>query len=69
MENAINAFEEGIKCGARDSDGIWATYCRLNTRSLPETDISLPETVPTLDKFSPNITEYDQLITKGGLQQ
>jgi len=69
MENAINAFEEGIKCGARDSDGIWATYCRLNTRSLPETDISLPETVPTLDKFSPDITEYDQLITKGGLQQ
>ena len=26
IDNAIIAFEEGIKCGARDADGIWRTY-------------------------------------------
>lgn len=66
IDNAIIAFEEGIKCGARDADGIWATYSRLNSGSLPEVDISLPSTVPILEKYSPNITEYDQLISKGG---
>ena len=69
LENAIYAFEEGIKCGARDADGIWATYCRLNSGSLPEVDIAIPDTLPTLEKYSPNITKYDQLISKGGLQK
>ena len=68
IESAIDAFEEGIKCGARDADGIWATYSRLNSGSLPEVDIILPSTVPTLREYSPNINEYDQLITRGGLQ-
>lgn len=68
IDRAMNAFEEGIKCGARDADGIWATYCRLNSGSFLEVDISLPNTVPTLKKYSPDITEYDQLISKGGLQ-
>ncbi len=66
IDNAIYAFEEGIKCGARDADGIWATYSRLNSGSLPEVDILLPSTVPTLNEYSPNINEYDQLITRGG---
>lgn len=68
INNAIDAFEEGIKCGARDADGIWATYSRLNSGSLPEVDIILPSTVPILNEYSPNINEYDQLITRGGLQ-
>lgn len=68
IDNAIYAFEEGIKCGARDADGIWATYSRLNSGSLPEVDILLPSTVPTLNEYSPNINEYDLLITRGGLQ-
>lgn len=68
IESAIDAFEEGIKCGARDADGIWATYSRLNSGSLPEVDILLPSTVPILNEYSPDITEYDQLITMGGLQ-
>lgn len=68
IDNAIIAFEEGVKCGARDADGIWATYSRLNSGSLPEVDISLPSTVPILERYSPNIIEYDQLITKGGFQ-
>lgn len=68
IDKAMNAFEEGIKCGARDADGIWATYCRLNSGSFPEVDIPLPNTVPTLKKYSPDITKYDQLISKGGLQ-
>lgn len=68
IDNAIDAFEEGIKCGARDADGIWATYSRLNSGSLPEVDILLPSTVPILNEYSPNITDYDQLIARGGLQ-
>lgn len=62
IDNAIIAFEEGIKCGARDGDGIWRTYIRLNSRSLPEANITLPNTVPKLDRYSPNITQYDRLI-------
>lgn len=65
MDKAITAFEEGIKCGARDADGIWRTYLRLNSGSLPEADIPLPNTVPILDKFSPDIIQYDQLIRGG----
>ena len=68
IDNAIDAFEEGIKCGARDADGIWATYSRLNSGSLPEVDIILPSTVPILNEYFPNIDEYDQLIIRGGLQ-
>ncbi len=68
IDSAMDAFEEGIKCGARDADGIWATYSRLNSGSLPEVDIVLPSTVPTLNGYSPNINEYDQLITREGLQ-
>ncbi|WP_236616418.1 hypothetical protein [Schnuerera ultunensis] len=64
MDNVIIAFEEGIKCGAREANGIWRTYLRLNSGSLPEVDISLPNTVPKLDKYFPNITQYDQLIGK-----
>ena len=68
IESAIDAFEEGIKCGARDADGIWATYSRLNSGSLPEVDILLPSTIPLLNEYLPDIAEYDQLITMGGLQ-
>ncbi len=64
IDNAIIAFEEGIKCGARDSDGIWTTYLRLNSGNLEEKDIILPNTVPKLDKCSPNIIQYDRLIRK-----
>lgn len=68
MERALDALEEGIKCGARDADGLWATYCRLSSGSLPEVDISLPNLVPRLNTYSPDITAYDQLIASGGLK-
>lgn len=69
LENAIKAFEEGIKCGARDADGIWQTYLRLNSGNIKEIEIKLPETIPELRRYSPNIKEYDQLITNGGYNQ
>ncbi len=34
INNAIIDFEKGIKCGARDSDGIWTRYLRLNFGNL-----------------------------------
>jgi hypothetical protein len=68
MDRALDALEEGIRCGVRDADGLWATYCRLTSGSLPEVDISLPNSVPRLDTYSPDITAYDQLIAIGGLQ-
>lgn len=67
INTAINTLEEGIKCGIRDADGLWATYCRLTSGSLPEEDISLPNSVPKLDIYSPDMTAYDQLIASGGL--
>ena len=67
MDIALNALDEGIKCGARDADGLWATYCRLTSGSLPEVDISLPNSVPKLDIYFPDMAAYDQLIASGGL--
>lgn len=68
MDTALNAFEEGIKSGARDADGLWATYCRITSGSLPEAEISLPSSVPELITYYPDMTVYDQLIASGGLQ-
>lgn len=68
MDTALNALEEGIKCGARDADGLWATYCRLTSGSLPEAEICLPSSVPELITYYPDMTIYDQLIASGGLQ-
>jgi transposase len=68
MDTAIAAFEEGIKCGASDVDSIWITYCRLTAGPLPESEIALPETVPALKKYVPDINAYDKLIFSGGLQ-
>jgi len=68
FDTAIEAFEEAIKLGVSDADSIWATYCRLTSGTLPEPEVSLPETVPELKKYSPDIKIYDQLIAPGGLQ-
>jgi len=68
MDKALDVLEEGIKCGIRDADGLWATYCRLTSGNLPEVDISLPNSVPKLDIYSPDMKIYDQLIASGGLQ-
>jgi hypothetical protein len=68
IDTAIEAFEEGLKLGVSDLDSIWATYCRLRTGTLPEPDLPLPDTVPELKKYTPNIKIYDQLIVPGGLE-
>ena len=67
FDTAIEAFEEGIKLGVSDPDSIWATYCRLTTGTLPEPEVPLPNTVPELKKYTPDIKIYDQLIVAGGL--
>lgn len=64
---AIETLEEGIKLGVSDPDSIWATYCRLTTGTLPDLEVSLPETVPELKKYIPDIKVYDELIVSGGL--
>ncbi len=64
---AIEAFEEGIKLGASDPDSIWAVYCRLTTGTLPEPEVKLPNTVPELKKYTPDIKIYDELFVPGGL--
>jgi len=68
FDTAIAAFEEGINLGVGDRDSIWAIYCRLTTGSLPEPEVTLPETVPELKKYVPDIKMYDELIS-GGLPQ
>ena len=68
FDAAIEAFEEGIKLGVSDSDSIWATYCRLKTGTLPEPEVSLPESVPKLKKYIPDIKAYDELFLTGGQQ-
>lgn len=68
FDAAIEAFEEGIKLGASDLDSIWATYRHLTAGTLPEPEVSLPETVPELKKYIPDIKVYDDLFVTGGLQ-
>jgi hypothetical protein len=68
LNSAIEAFEEGLKLGVSDADSIWATYCRLTSGTLPEPEVSLPDTVPELKRYSPDIKIYDQLIIPGGMQ-
>jgi transposase len=68
FDTAVKAFEEGIKLGVSDTDSIWATYCRLTTGTLPEAEVRLPDTVPELKKYIPDIKVYDELIVSGGLQ-
>lgn len=68
MDTAIIAFEESIKCGVKDSDSIWAAYCCLTAGPLQDKDISLPASVPELNKYIPDINIYDDLISNGGLQ-
>ena len=66
MDSAVAAFEESLRIGVRDPNSIWATYCRLGSASLPEPDMTLPDTVPELKQYHPDIQVYDQLLTLGG---
>jgi transposase len=68
FDTAVASFEEGIKLGTRDTDSIWAIYCRLKTGTLVEPDIRLSDSVPELNKYITNINVYDKLINSGGLQ-
>lgn len=68
IENAIAVFEQSIKCGASDADSIWARYCSLTSGTYQEQEISLPETVPELKTYKPDINVYDKLINAGGLR-
>lgn len=63
MENAMEAFDEAISYGAKDADSIWATYCRLSSGSLPEVEIKISDKVPQLDGYTPDMKQYDRLIT------
>lgn len=68
MDTAIEAFERGLQYGVYDADSVWATYCRIKTGTLPEPEISLPETVPELKRYITDINAYDTLINSGGIQ-
>jgi len=46
INSAIETFEEGLKLGVSDADSTWATYCPLTPGTLPEPEVSLPDTVP-----------------------
>lgn len=68
IEKAIEAFEEGIKYGAKDAESIWVTYCRLRSGVIPEIEMVLPERVPELKAYLPDLGIYDQLIKSGGVK-
>lgn len=68
LNEAIVAFEEGIKYPAKDPDSIWTTYCRLNSKALPAKEINLSLNVPKLKKYIPDINVYDKFINSGGLR-
>ena len=68
MNEAIAAFEEGIKYPAKDPDSIWTTYCRLNSKALLAKEINLSLNVPKLKKYIPDINVYDKFINSGGLR-
>jgi transposase len=69
METAQTIFEECINQGTKDADSIWAAYCCLTSEPLPETEIYVPETVPELKKYIPDIASYDRLLEIGGVFQ
>jgi hypothetical protein len=68
FDTAIEVFEDGIELGVSDPDSIWAIYCRLTSGTLPEPEMHLPDTVPELKKYIPDIKAYDELFLTGGLQ-
>jgi len=66
IDMAISALSEGLKLGVNDPDSIWALYLRLTTMHLSVPELSLPETVPQLKTYIPDISVYDELIGSGG---
>lgn len=68
FDTAIEVFEDGIELGVSDPDSIWAIYCRLTSGTLPEPEMHLPDTVPELKKYIPDIKAYDELFLTGGRQ-
>lgn len=65
LERAIDAFSEAIKSNVYDHDSLWAIYTRLTSDPIEIADATLPDKVPELKGYSPDITVYDRLLGGG----
>ncbi len=65
LEHAIDAFQEAINSDVYDQDSLWAIYTRLTSDPIEIMDIALPEKVPELKGYYPDITVYDALLGGG----
>lgn len=65
LERAIDTFQEAINSDVYDQDSLWAIYTRLTSDPIEIMDITLPEEVPELKGYYPDITVYDALLGGG----
>jgi hypothetical protein len=65
LERAIDTFQEAINSSVYDQDSLWAIYTRLTSDPIEIMDITLPEKVPELKGYYPDITVYDALLGGG----
>jgi len=62
LERAIDTFQEAINSSVYDQDSLLAIYTRLTSDPIEIMDITLPEKVPELKGYYPDITVYDALL-------
>jgi len=48
-----------------DHDSLWAIYTRLTSSPIEVTDLKVPDKVPELKGYLPDITVYDRLLGGG----
>jgi len=65
LERAIDAFSEAIRSNVYDHDSLWAIYTRLTSSPIEVTDLKVPDKVPELKGYLPDITVYDRLLGGG----
>ena len=68
FEKAVETVSIALSYGAADVDSLINLHSRLHEKVLQLEPIRLPEHVPQLKRYEPNLTAYDKSLGKAGVK-
>jgi transposase len=68
FEKAVETISTALSYGAADVDSLINLHNRLHEKVLQLEPIRLPEHVPQLKRYEPNLTAYDKSLGKAGVK-
>jgi len=65
FEKAVETVSAALSYGATDVDSLINLHSRLHEKVLQLEPIRLPEHIPQLKRYEPNLTDYDKSLKAG----